>query len=202
MRALIIAKNGFYWQGLNYGYTCEQSVVQQGQCAQTLRQWCSPTSTEVRSPLLYQLMAGENCGRQFNATYLPGWEQDLANFLLIRGDYAWLGYAFGQCDSSENGFPNIPALHADYGASGRARAAARARCSVQCGRERARSLARSLACLLATLTAARARPRPSLAGVPTGNCSEVGASGVFVRDYTKASVRMDCNSWSGTVTPK
>lgn len=27
-------------------------------------------------------------------------------------------------------------------------------------------------------------------------------SGVFVRDYTKATVTMDCNSWTGTVTPK
>ena len=31
---------------------------------------------------------------------------------------------------------------------------------------------------------------------------EVGDSGVFVREFSKASVSMDCNAWVGTVTPK
>jgi hypothetical protein len=33
-------------------------------------------------------------GQKYNSTYLEGWQQDLANFLLIRGPYAWLGYGW------------------------------------------------------------------------------------------------------------
>lgn len=39
-------------------------------------------------------------------------------------------------------------------------------------------------------------------GVPLGTCQETAAnSGVFVRKYSKALVEMDCNSWTGTITP-
>ena len=114
-RQEIVRRGGFYWQGLNYGYTCEQSVVQRSSCADTLRQWCSPQSQKEELALVYQLMAGENCGRQFNSSSLPGWQQDLANFLLVRGSYAYLGYAFAGCDEQNNSFPFIPELHMDYG---------------------------------------------------------------------------------------
>ena len=39
-------------------------------------------------------------------------------------------------------------------------------------------------------------------GEPVGQCREVGSGGVFERDWTKATVRFDCASWKGTVTPK
>jgi hypothetical protein len=40
-------------------------------------------------------------------------------------------------------------------------------------------------------------------GVPLGNCSETApGSGVFVREYSRSSVRMDCTTWTGTFTPK
>ena len=40
-------------------------------------------------------------------------------------------------------------------------------------------------------------------GEPTGFCSESAPnSGIFNRDYTKATVKMDCNSWTGSVTMK
>ena len=41
-------------------------------------------------------------------------------------------------------------------------------------------------------------------GEPTDDyCTETAPnSGVFVREWTKASVRMDCNTWKGTITPK
>ena len=39
-------------------------------------------------------------------------------------------------------------------------------------------------------------------GEPLGLCSETAAgSGVFTREWSKASVQMDCNSYVGTVTP-
>ena len=40
-------------------------------------------------------------------------------------------------------------------------------------------------------------------GVPTGLCTETAPnSGVFTRDWTKASVKMDCNAYKGTITMK
>ena len=40
-------------------------------------------------------------------------------------------------------------------------------------------------------------------GEPTGLCSETAPnSGIFTRDWTKASVQMDCNTWTPTITLK
>ena len=36
---------------------------------------------------------------------------------------------------------------------------------------------------------------------PQGYCSEVSL-GFFERQYSKASIRMDCGSWEGTITVK
>ncbi len=40
-------------------------------------------------------------------------------------------------------------------------------------------------------------------GEPVGLCKETGAnSGVFTREWTKATVQMDCNTWTPTITMK
>ena len=40
-------------------------------------------------------------------------------------------------------------------------------------------------------------------GEPTGLCKETAAnSGVFTREWTKATIRMDCNTWTPTLTMK
>ena len=40
-------------------------------------------------------------------------------------------------------------------------------------------------------------------GEPTGFCAETAPnSGVFTREWSKATVTMDCNSYVGTVTPR
>ena len=42
-------------------------------------------------------------------------------------------------------------------------------------------------------------------GVPVDvQCRETvpGKSGIFVREWSKASVQLDCNKWQGTITPK
>jgi hypothetical protein len=40
-------------------------------------------------------------------------------------------------------------------------------------------------------------------GVPTGTCTETAPnSGVFTRDWTKATVQMNCNTYTGTITMK
>lgn len=82
---------------------------------------------------------------------LPALMQDLATFLLVRGQYAWIGYGWQGCGMS---YSRPAALDADYG-------------------------------------------EPLDDG-----CQEVGSSGVFVREYTKASVQMDCNRWEGKITMK
>lgn len=91
-------------------------------------------------------------GCDASSVTLPEFEQDLANFLLTRGQYAWLGHGWLGC-SREYQFPD--ALNADY-------------------------------------------------GEPTsGLCKETAPnSGVFTREYSKASVKMDCNSWTPTITMK
>ena len=82
---------------------------------------------------------------------LPGLKADLANFLLIRGPYAWLGHGWKGC-SRNYLFP--PELNLDY-------------------------------------------------GEPMGVCKEsASGSGVFTRDWSKASVEMDCNTWTPTISMK
>ena len=77
--------------------------------------------------------------------------QDIANFLLIRGPYAFLGHGWLGC-SREYQVPEQ--LNWDY-------------------------------------------------GEPTGLCKETAAnSSVFTREWTKASIEMDCNTWTPTITMK
>ena len=40
-------------------------------------------------------------------------------------------------------------------------------------------------------------------GIPQGLCKETAPdSGVFTREWTKASIKMDCNTWTPTITLK
>ena len=40
-------------------------------------------------------------------------------------------------------------------------------------------------------------------GEPAGLCTETAPnSGVFTREWTKASVKMDCNTWTPTISLK
>ena len=77
--------------------------------------------------------------------------QDLANFLLIRGPYGYLGHGWLGCSQTYE-YPD--ALNADY-------------------------------------------------GEPLGLCTETAAgSGIFAREWSKATVQMDCNTWTPTITMK
>jgi hypothetical protein len=77
-------------------------------------------------------------------------EEDVANFLLVRGRYAYLGNGWTVCD---HGY-EYPAeqFNADY-------------------------------------------------GEPLGLAKEA-QGGVFVREWSKATVQMDCNSYTPTITFK
>jgi hypothetical protein len=40
-------------------------------------------------------------------------------------------------------------------------------------------------------------------GEPTGFCKETGANtGIFKREWTKATIEMDCNTWTPTIKMK
>ena len=41
-------------------------------------------------------------------------------------------------------------------------------------------------------------------GEPLETChpAKGGEAGVYVREYTKSSIRVDCNKWEATITPK
>jgi hypothetical protein len=157
LRAATLAAGKFSWQMLwtggapdAKGSTCPGPLVHRATCAADLRSLCSATSPQqVNRTMLYSFTPG-SCN--MDPGNLTDFDQDLANFLLVRGDYAYLGHGWLGC-SRDWTFP--AALNADY-------------------------------------------------GVPTsGFCAETApGSQVFTREYSQASVTMDCTAWKGTVTMK
>jgi len=157
LRARLLAGGRFSWQMLwtggladAVGQTCPSPLVRKATCAADLRALCAAGSPQyVNRTLMYAFGPG-GCSH-VNPDALPDLENDLANFLLVRGPWAYLGTAWVGC--SRNYF-YPPALAVDY-------------------------------------------------GVPSGLCAETApASGVFTRDYSGATVTMDCATWTSTITMK
>jgi len=150
-----MAQGKFSWQLLwtggsptSGGDTCPAPIVTNASCASTLREMCTPSSPPQVRTMMYAFGPGACRGDPSNLTQF---DQDLANFLLIRGDYAFLGHGWLGCSRSY-AYPD--ALNADYGEA-------------------------------------------------QGLCAETApGSGVFVRDYTKSTVQMDCNTWTPKITFK
>merc|ERR1712127_968844 len=133
---------------------CPQPWVKRDTCAADLRAYgvneTSPMSTHA---FLYGFSPG-SCHRDggLDPANLTEVEEDVTNFLLIRGDYAYLGTGWTGCRDIYD-FP-ADVLNADY-------------------------------------------------GEPIGRANETAPeSGVFVREYTKASIQMDCNTYTPTITFK
>ena len=145
----VIDRGKFSWQMLyTDGATCPRPLVTNTTCSQALRSQCTPNSLAQTSAMMYAFSPG-GCECQTNNLY--DLQQDLANFLLIRGDYGWLGHGWCGCSIE---YSNPPELTYDY-------------------------------------------------GTPLGLCNETQPnSGIFVRQYTKATVQMDCNTWTGTINMK
>ena len=147
----------FAWQMLwtggdpsGRGSTCPGPLVRKETCAADLRALCAADAPPQTRTMMYAFAPGR-CGDRRTQIVPTQLKEDLANFLLVRGDYAYLGHGWLGCSKFYH-FP--PELNADY-------------------------------------------------GTPTGLCSETAAgSGVFVREWTKATVQMDCNSWTPTITMK
>ena len=97
--------------------------------------------------LMYGFSPGSCHG--VDPSHLTEVDEDVANFLLIRGEYALLGVGWVGC-SKEYDYP--AALAKDY-------------------------------------------------GEPLGRANET-APGVFVREFTKSTVQMDCNTYTPTITFK
>lgn len=130
---------------------CTRPLVKKGStCAATLRKYCAADSPSQTRVMNYAFSPG-SCTGGTGLVPLTAPEQDIANFLLIRGPHAFLGHGWLGC-SREYQVPEQ--INWDY-------------------------------------------------GEPVGLCKETSAnSGVFTREWTKASVQMDCNSWAPTITLK
>ena len=135
-----IAAGGWFWQMFMVFQTPSAK-----ECAPVLRNLCKSgkSSSYYNSTTMHQL-SGDH------AT-LPNLMQDLATFLLLRGDFAFLGFGWSGC-GFEVHFPEV--------------------------------LARDF-------------------GVPTSLCTESSTEpGVFTRQWTKADVTMNCNTYTGTIQMK
>lgn len=96
----VVSKGGFYWQMIRGEGPMVRPVTTVGcgkphnvtaaQCAATLRQWCTPKPAAWRVAHKYFVCAQEMIDSDLarDAT---------AEFLLTRGDYAWIGYDWSGC---------------------------------------------------------------------------------------------------------
>merc|ERR1712032_1806047 len=147
-------------------------------CASDLRKLCAVNET-IKKPnihdqaLLLEFSRLEDGTLWYPNGTLPHFEQDLATFLLVRGPYAWIGYVWSGC--TDSGYP--------------------AGCNPECQAEDCKP------CRFPKPRDAHpfARPAALVAdyGAPLEGsyCKETShGSGIFSREWTKASVRLDCNT--------
>eukprot|EP00035_Acanthoeca_spectabilis_P030665 m.10340 g.10340 ORF g.10340 m.10340 type:complete len:569 (+) comp4307_c0_seq1:82-1788(+) len=156
----VVDNGGFAWPLLTSRTASLDLKDPRPRCAADLRNWC----TNGPSSFLNKTLMFEFTRKTFHDAFpLPYIEQDLAQFMLVRGAYGYIGHSWMGCiqpsgyvqGNSTKGYERPPALDVDYG-----------------------------------------EPVDPI-------CSETAAgSGVFTREWTKASVKMDCNSYEGTIIMK
>lgn len=110
-----VQHGGFYWQMITgRGPLIRNSIVERGkqlynvtaaQCSATLREhYCVAVPDAWRSAHLYEVWPTDpNIG-----------EQAIAEFLLTRGEFAWLGYSWSGCKAT-GAFPRPAEWDVDYG---------------------------------------------------------------------------------------
>lgn len=113
LRNATLEAGKFAWQMLwtggppdNIGGTGLSALVQKATCAKDLRALCTADSPAQRRAMAYGLNTNGD------PRTLTSLKQDLANFLLIRGPYAWLGHGWMGC-SRNYYFPKE--FDVDYG---------------------------------------------------------------------------------------
>lgn len=95
LRTATLAAGKFSWQMLwtggssatGKGSTVPRPVVTRDGCAPQLRALCGADSPAQTRAMMYAFDTPRG-----DPSKLPSFDQDLANFLLIRGPYAWLGH--------------------------------------------------------------------------------------------------------------
>lgn len=94
------------------GYNGTQAgpPITQEHCAERLREACQPTSSYQTGALFYGFKDKGNEGPK--TVPLEDFGNDLTNFLLVRGEYAWIGYSWVGCSEI---YQRPPALDVDYG---------------------------------------------------------------------------------------
>jgi hypothetical protein len=168
--AAVIDANGYTWRLFYNNGTCATAPFDKSECAEYMSIACSEEAPLEKHALFYGFSGMTGCspdppvpppttreirtGLAREASSLDpiiDKIQHLASFLLIRGPFAWIGWAWLGCGN----FPfRPPELDTDY-------------------------------------------------GVPLETCHAVqGQEGVFAREYTRATVRVDCKNWEATITPK
>ena len=95
LRTKTLAAGKFAWQLMwtggnvnGVGNTCPHPIVSKQSCAQNLRSLCNETAPPQTRAMMYALNAHDP-GKLLDVA------ADLANFLLVRGPFAWLGH--GAC---------------------------------------------------------------------------------------------------------
>ena len=170
-------------------------------CAPALRKLCAADSPAQTRVLNYAFSPG-GCHTKPEALTEP--VQDIANFLLVRGPQAFLGHGWLGC-SREYEVPE----QLNWVQGLRHRLGPRLAYSFALYHH----LTRGAPCSAWWLYRWNAewRLRSDVMsdshfqdfGEPTEVCKETAAnSGVFTREWTKASISMDCNTWTPTIKMK
>ena len=111
VKAAILAAGGLAWQSFVANATNQGPLVRRGDCAAALRALCAPGAAAHEGPLFYGFTAVHH--NNFTNTSLPGFSEDFAAFMLIRGPWAWIGYPWVGVNAP---YFAPDALWADYGA--------------------------------------------------------------------------------------
>ena len=116
LRQRTLAAGKFAWQLLwtggretGVGSTCPEAIVSQRNCAAQLRSLCSMEAPPQTRAMMYAI-GPKGCGA--DPSNLSTVKQDLANFLLIRGKFAWMGHGWKGCSKN---YPFPPEFDLDYG---------------------------------------------------------------------------------------
>lgn len=124
-QATILDKGGFDWRMFSPGSgTCSGPPFAAGEltegiegaaglltCTEYMRQECSsgPNSTLQESAMMYGMGKGCSLVTDKATGYPVDFEQHLASFLVLRGPYAWLGWAWVGCSGNRGkGSGSVP----------------------------------------------------------------------------------------------
>jgi|EP01044_Picomonas_judraskeda_P025702 hypothetical protein len=137
-------------------------------CSAFLRKACAPKSSMTTAVNIFTFTRNPVPGAKYPTPFpLKNAEQDVAMFLLARGEYAFIGYGWQGCQC-------LPSDKYD-------------------------------GCLPQNMTYEFPELLERDYGEPVNGqqCSETAPnSNVFTREWTGASVQMDCNTWMATLTMK